>query len=210
MKPATVMIVGGSLFLLARSSRAMEDTGVLPRTYDPLFRKHCSGIPVPYLRALAKRESDFDPDDASGPAWGLMQVTESVRREHNARSGDDVTRPHLLNPDTNVRVACGELRRILTGFARHPRSLSANWKSRRWVELFSQGWNAGWSDASGVGFVVGTLESRGVHPSDITIDSVHSAALELSDATRFLRIPGRVEFARKVANTYFREIPGSV
>ena len=58
----------------------------LSRMFDPLFREHGHGLPITYLRALAKRESNMNPLEATGPAWGLLQVTEVVRNDFNARN----------------------------------------------------------------------------------------------------------------------------
>src|SRR5690242_9375986 len=41
-----------------------------PRSYDALFAEYGNGIPVPYLRALAWRESGMSPRETRGPAWG--------------------------------------------------------------------------------------------------------------------------------------------
>jgi hypothetical protein len=54
-----------------------------PRTYDDVFARRGRGLPVPYLRALALHESDMRARLADGPAWGLLQVIEVVREDHN-------------------------------------------------------------------------------------------------------------------------------
>ena len=40
----------------------------LPGTFDPIFEEHGHGLPLAYLRALAKRESNMNPHEAVDPA----------------------------------------------------------------------------------------------------------------------------------------------
>ena len=60
--------------------------------FDKIFLAEGQGIPVPYLRALAKRESNNNPREQKGPAWGLLQVGVSpkagdVLKGYNKRYG---------------------------------------------------------------------------------------------------------------------------
>ncbi|MBE7448920.1 MAG: lytic transglycosylase domain-containing protein [Kofleriaceae bacterium] len=95
--------------------------GELPRHFDPIFERHRGELPVEYLRALAVRESNMNPGERTGPAWGLLQVIEVVRLDFNKAHGTRVTRAQLLDPETNVRVACWLLNAICASYRHnHP------------------------------------------------------------------------------------------
>lgn len=201
------LVAGGLLLLAGKSAQAAP---VLPAgfttQYDPLFQRHCRGIPVEFMRALAKRESNFNPNDTQGPAWGLMQVVEVVRRDFFKKTGRAAARSDLLDPGLNVEIACGTLSRIIKNYQKHhPRTLSMNWNSRRWIELLVAGWNAGYSEAAGVGYVVGVMESQGLGAPEITAASVQAQAARLSRASRFLAMPHRLTWWRSVADAYIAQ-----
>lgn len=211
----SLAVAGGVLVLAARKSPAQSIQTVnrlFTGRFDPVFRRHCPGIPVPYLRALAKHESDFDPSEASGPAHGLLQVTEKVRLGFNERFGTAHSRADLLSPSVNAEIACDLIARIARVLPKnHPVALPrVAWLDPRFVGIVTLAWNAGFSEASGMGFVLGKMERAGLKPSQITIDSVHDFALGIPNPkARFLKIPGRLEFARRVTDDYMAQISQS-
>lgn len=161
----------------------------LPHTYDAIFERYRGEMPVAFLRALARGESDFKPGliHASGSkARGLLQVTtvvlEGYNREH---PGATVTADELLDPDTNVKVACWHLLRVVAAYSTsgYP-DLVPNWSSPRWVLLLILGWNAGHSRAAGVQYMVGWLH-----------------------AARGVDLPGPLWFAEAVANKVLSPTP---
>ena len=202
----------GVAALLGRDSeaRSVETTNRLfTDQFDPVFRRRCPSIPLPFLRALAKHESDFDPSDTDGPAHGLLQITEKVRKDFNSRFGTSHPRSHLLDPDVNVEIACELIARIAKALpANHPRAIpNPSWRDPRFVGLVTLAWNAGFSEAAGMGFVLGQMEAAGISPQDINIDSVREFSLLIpDDKAKFLRLPIRVEFARKVVRDYMAQI----
>jgi soluble lytic murein transglycosylase-like protein len=165
--------------------------------YDPLFSQHGGSIPVAYYRALAQRESSMNPGDTSGPAWGLLQITEVARNDYNARSGQPfVSRQQLLDPATNVRVASWLLRQIVNRFGTHPsRNLKTNWNNPEFVKLVTAGWNAGWV---GVDRVASYLEARNI---SVTHDNVHRYA-SAAGATGHLSNSSKHAWQRSVADLY--------
>ena len=176
------------------------------RRFDELFRRHGRGLPVAYLRSLAKRESNLNPAERDGPAWGLMQVIEVVRRDFNDRQGTTHTRRDLLRPEVNVSVASDLLRRIIKSYHRnHSTSpnMQLNWDNHRFVELLTFGWNAGYSEAGGVGRVARYLEGKGLARS-ITIDTIHAAARS-AGASRHLSSSKKVAWCKSVAALHARE-----
>lgn len=175
------------------------------RRFDPIFREHAGVMPVAYLRALAKRESNMDPKEQSGPAWGLMQVVEVVRRDFNKRHGTDYPRTDLHDPETNVRMATWLLHVIIASYRRNHSgvpNMLMDWPNPRFVELLTAGWNAGWSERAGLGRVVRYLEKQG--KTDITIDDVYENA-KAAGAVRFLSERARWKWWKSVARLYMSE-----
>lgn len=207
----SAVVAGSVLALLGR--RAVRSTttsnAIFPTRFDSLFRRHCQSIPTAYLRSLAKHESDFNPLEASGPAHGLLQVVEVVRDGFNERFGTSFSRTDLLNPEINVKIACELIARIATALpANHPRAIpNPSFRDPRFVGLVTMAWNAGFSEAAGMGFVLGEMTRAGFAPQDIHIDSVHRFALGLPEGKgTFMKIPQRLEFARRVVRDYMRQI----
>jgi hypothetical protein len=177
----------------------------LPRDFDPIFERYRGAIPIEYLRALAKRESGMNAAERSGPAWGLMQIVEVVRRDYNEAHGTQYTREQLLEPDVSVAMCCWLLRFIIESYARnHPGipNLRVNWDNPRFVELLTFGWNAGFSEKAGVGKVVGYLESLGAR--DVDLDQVHAHA-KLARASRHLSNAKKVAWCKSVVRLYEKE-----
>ena len=180
-------------------------SGALPRRFDLIFEKYRGSIPVTYLRALSWRESSMNAGETSGPAWGLMQVVEVVRRDYNRAHGTAHTRGDLLDPEVNVAIATSLLQRIIASYGKnHPLvpNLQEDWSNRQFVELLTFGWNAGYSEAGGVGRVARFLEARGI--TDLTIDVVRENAVA-AGASRHLSRRDKVSWCKGVASLYRRE-----
>lgn len=190
-----------------RSSRTTPvGRGLAPHTFDPIFAAHGHGIPVPYLRALALGESNMNPRASSGPALGLLQVIDIVRKDYNQRTGARYTRQDLLDPVINVTIASSALAMIAQSYAtNHPRvrNLQPDWRNLRFIELLTFGHNAGWSERGGVGRVAKYLEQRGVFEQ--TIEAIHRAA-RAAGASPHLSNPAKVAWCKRVAAQYAREL----
>lgn len=155
------------------------------------------------MRALAARESDFDTSDTTGGAWGLMQVVPVVLRSFNQRHGTSIKRAELLDAETNVRIASWTLQTIVADYARkHPATLAESWQERRYVELVTAGWNAGWSQSRGLQRVASWLEARSM---PVTVDTVHAHAAE-AGAVKWLSMSTRLRWWKSVAALYFAEL----
>lgn len=151
---------------------------------------------MPFLRALVKRESNFNASDTNGPAWGLMQITEVVRK------GQTASRYDLLNADTNVRIGTGLLKRIVAAFNKHPDpNMKEDWGNPEFVNLVLAGWNSGYSEGGGVGKVASYLEDRGI---PVTHDNVFSFA-SAARATSQLQKPAKQAWQKSVTDLYFRQ-----
>jgi len=189
----------------ARPPARSERIKLAPRSYDALFAEYGNGIPVAYLRALAWRESSMNPRSNAGPAWGLLQVVEVVRKDYNQRHGTNYERRELLDPAVNIAIASDVLARIVDGYARfHPEAinLQADWSNPLFVELLTFGWNAGFSERGGVGRVANHLTRRGF--DDFTIDDVFGAAKQ-AGVSPHLSNPKKVAFSKGVTTQYLRE-----
>lgn len=175
------------------------------RRYDAVFRPHAGVLPVAFLRALAQRESSMNANEQTGPAWGLLQVVEVVRRDFNKRHGTSYARTDLLDPEVNVRMSTELLHIIVKSYKRnHPDvpNLIMDWGNARFVELLVAGWNGGWSESAGLGRVARYLERRG--QTRITIDDIFANA-RAAGAVRFLSEPARRKWSKSVARLYMSE-----
>jgi len=135
----------------------------------------------------------------------LLQVIGVVRRDYNERHQTGYSANDLFDPEINVKVACDLLNRIAVGYQRnHPKTLEMDWTSKRYVQLFTFGWNAGYSEKAGVGFVVGKLEKAGFSVGDIDIDTVSGNAASFG-ASQYLSSKAKVRYCKQVTAWYFDE-----
>jgi soluble lytic murein transglycosylase-like protein len=174
----------------------------LPTAYDALFNRYRESIPLNFMKALTQRESNFNPKNASGPAWGLMQITEVVRHSYNKRHGTSYSRADLLNPAINVKMAADLLKRIVTAYAKHPAAnMKTSWSNPEFVKLVLAGWNSGYSEGGGVGKVARYLHDRGL---PVTHDNVFQYA-NAAKATYQLQRDEKRRWQAGVASLYFSE-----
>jgi hypothetical protein len=178
----------------------------LSNQFDPIFRKYAGRLPVAYLRALSKRESNQNPRETDGPAWGLMQVIEVVRTSYNKRRGTNFSRSDLLDPDTNVRIATDLLNRIVGYYAKfvpNAPNMQEDWHNPEFVKLLTAGWNSGYSAAAGVIFVARCLESRGI---PVTHDNVIKHAQSCGGTRHLYKHPEQtLSWQRSVMDLYFQQ-----
>jgi hypothetical protein len=175
------------------------------RRFDTVFERYRGELPIEYVRALVERESDGLPNARAGSAIGLMQIVPVVLADYNKRHGTAYRSEHLVDPATNVAIGCDLLRLIVDSYRKHhPRiaTLQTDWNNLRFVELLTFGWNAGYSEAGGLGRVARYLEGLGY--VDITIDQV-SAHAQRAGASKHLSNPAKVAWCKGVAALYQRE-----
>ncbi len=204
--PAQVVATGTT----APATDRDDDVGAASRRpsrrFDRIFDMYRESIPIEFLRALAKRESNLNPEERKGPAWGLMQIVEVVRKDYNQAHGTRYTRRDLLDAAVNVAIACWLLRFIIAQYAKYQdgvANLRADWNNPRFVELLVFGWNAGFSASGGVLKVVRYLKERGV--TDITIDVVFEHARE-AGAVRHLSNATKLRWCKSVVRLYEQEL----
>jgi soluble lytic murein transglycosylase-like protein len=179
-------------------------TIMISAVWDPVIERYAARVPLAFIRALVHGESggDSQKENPASHAAGLLQITEIVRQDWNAAHPDaPVSRDQLFDPEINIRIGAALLNRIVQVYGHH-HTLRPDWQSRRYAELVALGWNAGYSDRGGVGFVVSELESAGARAEDVTVDSVARVAAGLPDASRFVSRPDRVAYAKAVADLY--------
>lgn len=174
----------------------------LSTKWDSLFAKYKGTLPVPFLRALSKRESNMNPNESDWPAYGLMQVVPVVRKSWNKRKGENWTHDDLLNPDLNVKIAADLLNRISVAYSKHTDpNMQPDWSNPEFVTLLVAGWNSGYSEAAGVGRVASYLEKRGI---PVTHDNVFRYA-QAAGATKHLSNPQKQQWQKTVTDLYFRQ-----
>lgn len=176
------------------------------RRFDAVFERYRGSVPLAFVRALVERESDGRPDVRAGRAIGLMQIVPVVLADYNKRHGTAYQSAQLVDPATNVAIGCELLRLIANSYRKnHPHipNLQPDWNNPRFVELLTFGWNAGFSEASGVGRVVRYLERLGA--IDITLDQV-TAHARLAGASKHLSNPAKVAWCKSVVALYLREL----
>jgi len=178
----------------------------ITRQFDPLFRKHGppKGIPVAYLRALAKRESNMNPANDSGPAAGLMQVVKVARDSYNRHQGASYSRSDTLDPEVSVRIATFQLKRVMDSYKKNhggSSNMRPDYANAEYAKLVTAGWNSGHSEAGGVGRVAGYLEGRGI---SVTHDNVFRFA-NAAGATQHLQTAQRQNWQRSVAALFYAQ-----
>jgi hypothetical protein len=201
----------------------------ISKEFDPLFGSIGTGIiPVEFLRVLAFNESSLHPGDITivkdgkrldpqkldqktletRGAHGLFQTMAEVLKDYNLLHGTkykltDVSDPK--HPELGAKIGIELLERIVRAYNKNHPTLGMNWGDPRWVALVVQGFNAGYSEAGGVGHVVSALEKLGIPKERVTVDAVSEVAPKVK-GSRFLSEPARVRYAKHVADQYMREI----
>lgn len=187
------------------SSSGKFATSAAVRRFDAVFDRYRGSVPLAYVRALVERESDGRPSVRTGSAVGLMQIVPVVLADYNKRHGTTYQSEHLVEPATNVAMGCELLRLIVENYRKyHPRvpNFQPDWNNPRFVELLTFGWNAGFSEAGGVGRVARYLEQLGA--VDITLDLI-TAHARLAGASKHLSNPAKVAWCKSVVTLYQRE-----
>jgi soluble lytic murein transglycosylase-like protein len=178
----------------------------LPTTYDSLFARHAGRLPVAYLRALSKRESNMNPNAANpggaDAAKGILQVVGVLRNDYNRRNGTNYQPNDMFDPEINVKIAAWLLNSIVTAYNKHPSpNMKTDWSNPEFVRLVTAGWNAGFSEGGGVGKVARYLEQQG---KPVTLEAVSAAAPE-AGASKWLAIPARIQWHDSVAKLFYEQ-----
>ncbi|MFT3695715.1 MAG: transglycosylase SLT domain-containing protein [Kofleriaceae bacterium] len=187
------------------SSSGKFATSAGVRRFDAVFDRYRGNIPLAYVRALVERESDGRPSVRSGSAVGLMQIVPVVLTDYNKRHGTTYQSEQLVDPAINVAMGCEVLRIIVENYRKfHPRipNFQTDWNNPRFVELLTFGWNAGFSEAGGVGRVARYLEQLGA--VDITLDLI-TAHARVAGASKHLSNAAKVAWCKSVVALYQRE-----
>ena len=112
----------------------------LPTTFDSLFARHAGRIPVSYLRALSKRESNMNPNAANpggaDAAKGILQVVGVLRNDDNRVNGTNYQPDDMFDPDINVKIAAWLINRIVAAYQKHPdKNMKEDWANPEFVRL---------------------------------------------------------------------------
>ncbi len=180
----------------------------MTRKFDRIFIEEGKGLPLPFLRALAYSESRNNPKQASGPAWGLLQVginenAGDVLKSYNKRHGTDYTRRDVLDPRINVRIAGELLRTIVRMFKAE--GLEPNWDNGNFIGLVTAAWNAGYSRKGGMVRVIRYLKKEKI---PITLSAAYANAKRSGAGKGFIKRmaqPKRQKWHRAVVRRTFAE-----
>lgn len=172
--------------------------------FDKIFEKEGHGLPVPFLRALAKRESNLNPKDSKGPAWGLLQVginanAGNVLSSYNHRHGTSLTKSDMLDPAKNVRVASDLLSRIVSLY--NQEGIKTDWGNGNFIGLVVAGWNSGYSRKAGTIKVIRHLAKAGL---PVTHENVFSHS-KAAGATKHLGNPKKLAWQKGVVALALKE-----
>ena len=176
----------------------------LTRHFDPLLSRHAGPLPLNFLRALASRESDFNPNETGGRHWGLLQVGPSVIEDYNKKFGTNYQLRDVLDPELNVTMATRTLKRIIRSYKTfHPgtKNMRENWSNPQYVALVLAGWNSGYSEGGGVGRVAKFLEARNIPVTHENVFKYASAA----GATKHLSNTGKQRWQLGVVDLFYKE-----
>ena len=189
----------------------------ITQRYDALFLKALhewkGEIPLPFLRAVAYRESLMNPKAASktSSARGLMQITAPLLRRFKKATKIKYSPSDMLKAWPNIRVGVWHMVEIVNSFKKnHPDSLSPIWCSLNYVGLLAQAYTAGFNETRGVGYVVGHMEKSGVKQTSITPVIVAQVATRLKERGHikgrvFMSEPDRLDYVRRVQLAYSKE-----
>lgn len=155
--------------------------------WESIFAARQREVPAAFLVALAENESGFDPEAVNprSGAAGLFQATRINLADYNRRNELAVTAEDVLDPATALEVQTDYMRVVLRRLASV--GVLPDWEDREFVGLVALAHNVGQNAVAGA---IVELRAAGIRP---TMESA---------ASRTDR-PERVEFARKVARTYF-------
>jgi len=193
-----------------KSSQSSKGTLLVTTTrkFDKIYEEEGRGLPVPFLRALAKRESGSNPKNAKGPAWGLLQVgidarAGNVLKSYNERMGTAYKPTDMLDPKLNVRVAADLLSRILELYKAE--GLEADWTNGNFIGMFAAGWNAGYSRKAGMVKLIRYMKAQN---ASLTLANAYKLAPESGAGKGFIKRmgqPHRQKWTRSVVSSTFEE-----
>jgi len=176
--------------------------------FDQIFEEEGRGIPLAFLRALARRESSNNPAQATGPAWGLLQVgidrrAGNVLASYNKRHSTAFTKQDMLDPRLNTRVAADLLSRIVEMLIAE--GITPDWQNGNWIGLVTLSWNAGYSRKAGSLKIIRFLKKQGI---PITMQAVYENAARAGAGKGMIKRVGqkrRQKWWRSVVASTFRE-----
>jgi len=160
-------------------------------------------VPPALLLSLIDMESGGDPNSVNpvSNATGLMQVTKIVLKDYNQRHNKNLSLEDIKDPETNISIGAELLRRISLTYEKYNK-LPPLWGNRAYVAMIVLGWNAGYSNASGVSYILSQLQEKNIGKERWSLDLISQAASNLPKASPFLREPRRILWSRKVIDRY--------
>ena len=134
--------LGDNYMAVSIAKAAANRNIVLPRAYFPVPEMFTSdrGIPRELALAIARRESEFNPEVVSGAgARGLMQLMPGTAQDMARAEGVEYSRERLTtDPAYNAQLGSAYLRGLIEEFGRHWPLVAVGYnagpgRSRSWV-----------------------------------------------------------------------------
>jgi soluble lytic murein transglycosylase len=138
-----VLSLGEPYTAVMLAKQAAERNIILPRAYFPLtdLAKGDHGVPTELVLAIARRESEFNPEVVSGAgARGLMQVMPGTAQDMARALGIEYSRDRLTaDPAYNVQLGSAYLKGLIDEFGQNPVLVAAGYNAgpgrpRAWAE----------------------------------------------------------------------------
>lgn len=138
-----VLALGEPYTAVMLAKQAAERNIILPRAYFPLteLAEAEHGVPTELVLAVARRESEFNPEVVSGAgARGLMQVMPGTAQDVARELGIAYSRERLTSdPAYNARLGAAYLKGLIEEFGQNPVLVGAGYNAgpgrpRRWAE----------------------------------------------------------------------------
>lgn len=181
--------------------------------YDDMIEKHRGEVPLAFMRALAYNESGLNPSDINpeSNATGLFQITSTALKGYNRAHNTNFTMADIRASakggiERNIEVAGWLLNFIIGDWKKHY-ALQPDWTNERFAALLASGYNAGYSNEAGIGYIVSHMESDNIPKEKITVDAVFQLAPILPRASKNFADRKRLLWAKKVANTFLKSRP---
>jgi soluble lytic murein transglycosylase len=135
--------IGEHYTAVALAKQAAQRNIILPRAYFPVtgLAETDFGVPPELVLAIARRESEFNPDVVSSAgARGLMQVMPGTAQDMAKALGIEFSRERLTSdPAYNARLGAAYLRELIGRFGPNPVLVAAAYNAGpsrpvRWIE----------------------------------------------------------------------------
>ena len=142
---ATITLARRRMGMIMRTQPKGEQRGLwrvaYPLAYSPMIDDIArnAGVPAPFVRAVAREESSFDPGAVSSAnAYGLIQLISSTAKAYGRPMGLPHDPGSLKTPEVNLRIGTNFMRDLFQRYAQNPALVPAAYNAgsgnaERWL-----------------------------------------------------------------------------